>query len=131
MKIKCVKTEKCPICGKDGSIQVFFNKQNKIKYGRVRHYILKDEEGYNPQVRYNFRYYKLENLQQLETLLISLDFQFSTAKAQSKNLGHKTAQEFHDQTSVSLLSGQPKIGFNSKIVAGPMGFEPTTFSLEG
>ena len=48
MKIKCIKLDKYPICGEKGSLQVFLNKQNKIKYGRVRHYILKDEEGYNP-----------------------------------------------------------------------------------
>ena len=122
-----MKIEKCPICGEKGSIQVFFNKQNKIKYGRVRHYILKGEEGYNPQVKYNFRYCKIEDLNQLETLLLSLNFKYSTA--QPKHLGHTAAQEYRDHTSVSLLSGQPKIASNSKIVAGPMGFAPRSAHL--
>ena len=79
MKIKCLKLGKCPICSEKGSLQVFFNRQNKIRYGRVRHYILKDEQGYNPQVKYNFRYCKIEDLQQLETLTKSIKFPITTA----------------------------------------------------
>ena len=54
MKIKCVKIEKCPICGEKGSIQVFFNKQNEIKYARVRNYILKGDKNYNPNKKIQF-----------------------------------------------------------------------------
>jgi hypothetical protein len=127
-KIKCIKSEKCPICGNKGSIQVFFNKQNKIKYGRVRHYILKGKEGYDPNRKYNFSYCKIDDLNQLETLLFSLNFQFP--QAQQKQLGQKTTKDFHDHTSVSLLSGQPDSSLKLKL-AGPLGFEPRTFSLEG
>ena len=125
MKIKCVKMQ-CPVCGETGSCQVFFNKQNKLKYGRVRHIIHKDEQGYNPNNKYNFRYCKLEDLQQLETSLNSLNFQYP----KPKSIGHKTPKDFHDHTSRSLLSGQPNSSLKSK-VAGPLGFEPRTFSLEG
>jgi hypothetical protein len=71
MKIKCVKME-CPICGMKGSCQVFFNKQNKIKYARVRHPISKEAEEYNRNKKCNFSYCKL-GLQQLETLLKTID----------------------------------------------------------
>ena len=46
------KTERCPICGNKGSIQVFFNKQNEIKYVRVRHYT-----GLNEAKKPQFSYY--------------------------------------------------------------------------
>jgi hypothetical protein len=130
MKIKCIKIEKCPICGDKVRLHVFFNKQNKLKYARTRHYALKDEEGYNPMVKYNFRYCKIEDLNQLETLLISVNFQFPTVKAQNENLGQKTTVDFHDHSSVCLLSGQTNSSLNFKM-AGPLGFEPRTFSLEG
>ena len=133
MKIKCIKLDKCPICGGKGSCQLFFNKQLKLKYGRVRHIIHKNEQGYNPNIKYNFRYCKLEDLQ-IETLLLtSLNFQFPIAEAQSLKVGQVylgTSEKIHDQTSVSLLSGQADSRLNLKM-AGPLGFEPRTFSLEG
>jgi hypothetical protein len=123
MKIKCIKLDKCPICGKDGSCQVFSNKQNEIKYGRVRHYT-----GLSENKKPQFSYCKLEDLNQLETLLISLNFQFPNT--QQKQLGQKTIKEYHDHRSGSLLSGQPDSSIIGKM-AGPLGFEPRTFSLEG
>jgi hypothetical protein len=116
MKIKCVKTEKCPIFGNKGSIQVFFNKQNKIKYARVRHY-----SGLNEAKKPQFDYCKIKELNHLETMLTSLNFQFP--QAQQKQLGHKVTKDFHDHTSVSLLSGQPDSSLKLK-VAGPLGLAP-------
>jgi hypothetical protein len=127
MKIKCVKLQ-CPICGMKGSCQVFFNKQNKIKYGRVRHTIPKGSEEYNENKKYNFSYCKISELQQLETLLISVNFPFP--QTQIKQLGQKTTVDFHDHSSVCLLIGQTDLSLNFKM-AGPLGFEPRTFSLEG
>ena len=124
MKIKCVKTEKCFICGKAGSIQVFFNKQNEIKYGKVRHAVHKVETGYNDKIKYNFIYHKIEDLPQLETLLQSLDFQFP--KPSQKLLGHKII----DQSQKILDFGHKDLGFDL-IVEPPLGFEPRTFSLQG
>jgi hypothetical protein len=63
------KLDSCPLCGKAGSLQVFFNKQLKPKYGRVRHIIHKDEAGYNANNKYNFSYCKIANKTQLETLI--------------------------------------------------------------
>jgi len=62
VRIKCVKLDKYPICGDKGSCQVFVNKQLRIKYGRVRHIIHKGENGYNPNLKYNFHYCKIEDL---------------------------------------------------------------------
>jgi hypothetical protein len=126
------KVRQMPICGDKGSCQLFFNKQLKLKYGRVRHIIHKNEQGYNPNIKYNFRYCKLD-FSQLETLLASHNFQFPIAEAQSPKAGQVylgTSEKIHDQTSVSLLSGQAESGLNLKM-AGPLGFEPRTFSLEG
>jgi hypothetical protein len=123
MKIKCVKTEKCPICGEGGSIQVFFNKQNKIKYARVRHYT-----GLNEAKKPQFSYCKLEDLNQLETFLISLNFQFP--QAQPKQLGHKVTQDSHDPRSITVLRGQLNPSLNLEM-AGGVGFEPTTPTLGG
>jgi hypothetical protein len=85
MIIKTLAVKECPICGEKGSVQVFFNKADKIKYARIRHYILKGEKGYNPKVKYNFQYCKIDNLKQLETLLLSLNFQYP--QTQAKNVG--------------------------------------------
>ena len=95
MKIKCVKLQ-CPICSKNGSCQIFFNKQNKIKYGRVRHYT-----GLNESKKPQFEYCKIEDLTRLETLLKSLDFQFPTVKA-TESLGQTETKNIHD------LAGKPK-----------------------
>ncbi len=122
VKVKCVTME-CPICGSAGSCQLFLNKDGKIKYARVRHYT-----GLNESKKPQFSYCKLEDLNQLETLLISLNFQFP--QAQQKQLGQKTTKDLHDHTSVSLLSGQPDSSLKFEM-AGPLGFEPRTFSLEG
>jgi hypothetical protein len=133
MKIKCIKLDKCPICGDKGSCQLFFNKQLQIKYCRARHIIHKNEQGYNPNIKYNFRYCKL-NFSQIETVLTSHSFQSPIAEAQSNKVGQVdigTSEKIHDQTSVSLLGGQADSRLNLKREAGPLGFEPRTFSLEG
>jgi intergrase/recombinase len=96
MKIKCVKTEKCPICGEAGSCQVFFNKQGKIRYGRVRHCILKGEEDFNPNVKYNFRYCKIEDLDALKTLLLNKGISLSTDNANSGQTGQWSTAEIRD-----------------------------------
>jgi hypothetical protein len=112
----------CPICGNKGSCQLFLNKSGRVTYARVRHYKGKGK----------FTYCKIEDLKKLETL-ISLNFQFPTVKPQAKTLGQDgqgTNNKIHDQTSASLLSGQ--LGSSVKLrMAGPLGFEPRTFSLEG
>jgi hypothetical protein len=93
MKIKCVKLQ-CPICHIAGSAQLFLNNRNEIRYARVRHY-----KGLNENKKPQFEYHKLEDLQQLETLLKTLNLQFPTVKAPS---GHKVA----DQTEKTIDPGQ-------------------------
>jgi intergrase/recombinase len=98
MKIKCVKMQ-CPTCNNYGSCQIFINKKNEIRYARVRHAISKSSKGYNANRKYNFNYCKIEDLQQLETLLKTLNLQFPTVKAPSD---HKVA----DQTEKTIDHGQ-------------------------
>jgi hypothetical protein len=94
-----MKLDKCPMCSDKGSCQVFFNKQGKMKYARVRHYV-----GLSESKKPQFSYCKLEDLNQLETLLKTLKFQFPTvtATAQYKKLG----QELADQTGKNIKDGQ-------------------------
>jgi hypothetical protein len=89
----------CPVCSNYGSGQIFFNRKNEIRYVRVRHTISKGSKDYNTNRKYNFNYCKVEDLQQLETLLKSLKFQFPTVKAPS---GHKVA----NQTEKNIDLGQ-------------------------
>ena len=106
-------------------MQVFFNNQNKLKYGRVRHYTgLKDKK---PQ----FDYCKLEDLQQLETLLKTLEFQFPTVTA----LGHsgqnlKPVQHEDGQADSSFISLKQGAGSSVRIEhhppkVGVVGSNPT------
>jgi hypothetical protein len=119
--IKCTKLDSCPVCGKNGSLQVFFNKQLKLKYGRVRHIIHKGEQGYNSNLKYNFHYCKIEDLQQLETLLKSLSLKFPTSTTQlhtatttCTNL-KPIGQVGQDSMGNQAKLGQANSGFTSKI----------------
>ncbi len=67
MKIKCVKAE-CPICKATGSIQLFLNKDGKIKYARTRHYSHLDKDSKKPQ----FTYCRIEDLEILKANGINL-----------------------------------------------------------
>ena len=104
MKIKCVKIDKCPVCGKAGNCQVFFNKQGKIRYARVRHCILKGEKDFNPKVKYNFRYHKVEDLETLKTLLQNKGFHFSPETKASRSQGQGVEFKTHDPQLRSLGS---------------------------
>ena len=123
MKIKCVKLDKCPICDKDGSCQVFFNKQGKIKYARVRHYT-----GLNENKKPQFRYEKIEDLSQLETLLLSLNFEFPIAKSEVKNLSQATAKKNVDLLNNSNKLGQADSNLNFELEPRA-GFDPATITL--
>jgi hypothetical protein len=110
VKIKTMKIENCPICGKAGSIQVFFNKQLQIKYGRVKHIIHKGEQGYNPNIKYNSNYCKLEDLEQLEALLHSLNFKFPASTTQLHTAITGTNLKPIGQFGQDLMENQAKLG---------------------
>ena len=90
------------------SIQVFCNKSGEVKYARARHCsgILngKPQFGYHQQ---------------------SLDYiQRKLGEMPNAEIG-QVGQEFNvDQV-------KPELSSKLRSVAGPMGFEPMTFSLEG
>jgi hypothetical protein len=85
MKIKCVKIE-CPICGNNGSCQLFLNRDNRISYARVRHYSHIEKESKKPQ----FTYCKLNDLDALKTLLLNKGISLSTDKTKSGQIGQKS-----------------------------------------
>ena len=101
MKYKCFKTQ-CPECGNTGSLQLFLNNTGRVTYSRVRHY----------QGKGKFTYCKTDQ-NKLETLLDGQNGQIGQPHT-TNNIDQK-----HNKTS-------PK-----PVMAGPVGFEPTTFSLEG
>ena len=105
VKYKCVKTQ-CPICGNFGSLQIFINKSSRITYARIRHYNHTDKESHKPQ----FTYHKIEDLEKLKT-------------SHNGQAGQgPTANNIDPKLKDSSLKGE---------MAGPLGFEPRTFSLEG
>ena len=123
MKIKCVKSE-CPVCKAVGSIQLFLNTNREVRYARTRHYSHLDKDSKKPQ----FTYCKIEDLDALEELLRELGFSLPTANGQVVTMGQAT-QEPSIETSNSIQNTQ---AFSKNIKnAGPLGFEPRTFSLEG
>jgi hypothetical protein len=122
VRIKCIKLDSCPICGKAGSLQVFFNKHLQIKYGRVRHIIHKNETGYNPNIKYNFNYCKLEDLSQLETLLKSLSLKFPTPTTQLQTATTDTKLKPLGQAGQDLMGNQAKLGqANSGLISKSKG----------
>ena len=92
---------KCPICGNFGSLQLFLNNTGRITYARVRHH----------QGKGKFTYCKVTDTEALKTLLTGPNGQGQTAN----NIDLKLKDS-------SLKRGE---------MAGPLGFEPRTFSLEG
>ena len=116
MKIKCVKAE-CPSCKLNGSIQLFLNRSGEVRYARTRHYSHLAKGSKKPQ----FTYCKIQDLEALKALLAQQDVSFSAVIGQ---VGQAQTQNIHDLKlrDSSLIH---------EIDAGPMGFEPMTFSLEG
>jgi hypothetical protein len=102
MKIKCFRFE-CSQCGEIASIQVFYRKDGTVSYSRARH---RNEKG--------FYYHKQSKEYAIKKLgdLTKLD--------QGQSINNK----FIDHENLEF-------SFDLKSKAGPMGFEPTAFSLEG
>jgi hypothetical protein len=115
VKYKCFKIQ-CPVCRRTGSCQTFLNKQNKITYARVRHYSHINKQTKKPQ----FEYHKIQNLEALKTLL---NASYSTGKADKVQGGQGYTANNVDPKHLSS-----RLNFE---MAGPLGFEPRTFSLEG
>jgi hypothetical protein len=127
----------CPICGKDGSCQAFFNSQGKLKYARLRHYSHTDKESRKPQ----FTYCKITDLDALETLLLNKGIQLSTDKAASGQIGQISNTKIHDLklkdsssncqnkwagSSVRIEHHPPKVGVVGSNPTPPVGDAPRT-----
>jgi hypothetical protein len=105
MKIKGYRFP-CEVCNNSVvcSIQVFFMKNGEVSYARARHYG-SDKKFYYHQQSLEYTNNKLRELGIIDPCQAS---DISPIEQTSTELGSKL-----------------------KIVAGPMGFEPMTFSLEG
>ena len=110
VKYKCFKTQ-CPICQNSGSLQLFINRQGKVTYARVKHRIHENQPDYNPNIKYNYKYCKIPDLQQLETLLKTLNFQSPTPKLETPSLGQKGQ---HGQEA-GLKTHDPQLRSSSSI----------------
>ena len=102
LKIKCYRFE-CSQCGETSSIQVFYRKDGSVGYARARH---KNTQG--------FHYHK----QPIEYVMEKLE------GLSKLDQGQYNSSKFIDP---KLSNSSHNLGFK----AGPMGFEPMTFSLEG
>ena len=122
-KIRCLKAE-CPSCKQSGSIQLFLNKKDEVRYARTRHYSHLDQDSKKPQ----FTYCRIENLEVLEPLLKNEGISLSLIGSLGQGLGQAT-KESNTEISNSIQNTQV-IAKNIKL-AGPLGFEPRAFSLEG
>ncbi len=131
MRIKCVKI-KCLVCDKNGSTQLFLNKQNQIRYARTRHYSHIDKTSKKPQ----FTYCKIENLDSLETLL-NKGKSLNTDKATLGQLGQRIHDlKLRDSSLISQNSGArssariehhpPKVGVVGSNPTSPAEDKPRT-----
>ena len=102
MKIKCFRFD-CSQCKQLSSIQVFYRKDGSVGYARARH---KNKQG--------FHYHK----QPIEYVTEKLE------EYSKLDQGQYNSNKFIDP---KLRESSQNLGFK----AGPMGFEPMTFSLEG
>jgi hypothetical protein len=116
VKYKCIKM-RCPICGSAGSCQLFINRDEKIKYVRVRHY-----KGLDESKKPQFEYHKVKDLEPLKTLKVN-DVFLSTVKTDNCQFGQ--GQKVNDVDP--KLKGSSSNCFEEP----PLGFEPRTFSLQG
>jgi hypothetical protein len=73
-----------------------------------------------------FNYCKIEDLNQLETMLISLNFEFP--QAQPKQLGQKTSKDFHDLNCQAQDLGHKDLSLIQE-VEPRAGFGPATITL--
>jgi hypothetical protein len=106
MKIKGYRFP-CEVCGENKvvcSIQVFFRKNGEVSYARARHYGA-DKKFYYHQQSLEYINRKLQELSIIDPCQDSIN------KSIDQNVIEK--------------------GAKLRAVAGPMGFEPMTFSLEG
>jgi hypothetical protein len=109
MKIKCLRFE-CEVCSKVSSIQVFYNKNGAVRYARARHY--SGSLNGKPQFGYH-----QQTVEYIERKLSEMP----NAKAEIGQVGQE----------INVDQVKPEFSSKLRSMAGPMGFEPMTFSLEG
>ena len=135
MKYKCFKSQ-CPICHNTGSIQLFINKKQEVRYARTRHSFL-----YKDSKKQQVTYCKINNKEELKTLLskqgITLTTTASGQAGQTKgfaNLDHQhggcaTKQQNKPRASSSarIEHQPPKLGVEGSNPSPPATADPRPF----
>jgi hypothetical protein len=136
MKYKCFKAE-CPICKATGSIQLFINRNNQVRYARTRHYSHIDKVSKKPR----FTYCKITDREALKTLLSNKNISLTTDSPKNGQKGQNLAVEIHDLeihdsrlvfrtegagSSVRIEHHPPKVGVVGSNPTPPAGDEPRT-----
>ena len=132
VKYKCVKTQ-CPQCHITGSVQLFINKDGRLRYARTRHFSHRNKDTNKPQ----FTYCKIENLEKLKPLLQSLDISTSaygqSGQIQKLNThdpqlrrSSSNCQNMGAGSSVRIEHHPPKVGVVGSNPTPPVGDEPRT-----
>jgi hypothetical protein len=136
VKYKCFKAE-CPICKVSGSIQLFLNRKNEVKYARTRHYSHIDKVSKKPR----FTYCKITDLEALKTLLSNKNISLTTNNAKNGQTGQHSAARIHDHklkgsrlifrtegagSSARIEHHPPKVGVVGSNPTPPVGDDPRT-----
>ena len=136
VKYKCFKAE-CPICKVSGSIQLFLNRNNQVRYARTRHYSHIEKDSKKPR----FTYCKIADSEALKTLLSNKNISLTTDKATSGQKGQRSTAGIHDHklrdsrliskimgagSSVRIEHHPPKVGVVGSNPTPPVGDEPRT-----
>ena len=136
MKYKCFKAE-CPECKVSGSIQLFLNRNNQVRYARTRHYSHIDKVTRKPR----FTYCKITDLEALKTLLSNNNTSLTTNKEANGQVGQEVNAGIHDHKLLdlsfnSLIKGAgssariehhpPKVGVVGSNPTPPVGDTPRT-----
>ncbi len=73
MKYRCFKSE-CPECHNTGSIQLFINNKQEVRYARTRHY-----SNSKDSKKQQYTYCKINDLEALKTLLSKQNITLTTS----------------------------------------------------
>ena len=82
----------CPQCKTTGSIQLFINNNQEVRYARTRHYTHLDKQSHKPK----FTYCKIQDLEALKTLLLNKSISLSTTNTQSSQPGQGNIDPYVD-----------------------------------
>ena len=85
-KVKCFRNIQCQVCKIKGTLQVFLNSKNEIRYGRIRHYKSKGKFSYCKQdVQYIEQVLKNIDQNNIDQSKNNIDLKEALKASNSKN----------------------------------------------